>query len=649
MENLVTLLIVLPFIMAILMAAIKNTKVRAAVTYTCAAILAVLSVTTACTWLITQNGEAATFTLPMTEVWDKVILAGDFFLMGLVIYLSFKYKKGIISLLSIIQTLFVAGLEIFEEPLGIELTECAPMRFDWLTFVMVLIIGIIGVAIGIYAVGYLHSYHHYHMKHVTDRRGYFFAIMFVFYGAMFGLVTSQSLIWIYFFWEITSVCSFLLIGYTREQQAIDNSFKALWMNLLGGCGIAVAIGYAMLFENSVNLYDVINAAVGQTSGMVLIPIAMLAFAALTKSAQLPFSGWLLGAMVAPTPSSALLHSATMVKAGVYMLIRLSVAMAGNNVGTMVYLIGGITFLCASCLAISQSDGKKVLAYSTISNLGLIVACAGVATADTIWAAVFLIIYHAVSKSMLFQCVGAIENNIETRNIEKMQGLGMMYPKLGLILLMGIAAMYIAPFGMLVSKWAALKSFVAIGSPIGAFMVLIVSFGSATTMFYWTKWIVKIIGNKKVTPEVDHTKLNEYVSMFFHCVLLVLLCICFPFISKGVVGNVVINMFGESGAAMTDGTITIICVMIVTIFVVPVFSILTTRNTKRKKEVIAYMGGANAGDNVHFINSAGKPEELHVASWYMEDVFSEKKLLGPSIGAGLLVLLVCLALILGGAA
>lgn len=132
---------------------------------------------------------------------------------------------------------------------------------------------------------------------------------------------------------------------------------------------------------------------------VIIPVILLAFAGLTKSAQFPFSKWLLGAMVAPTPSSALLHSATMVKAGVYLLLRLAPVMAGNGAGIMVSLIGGITFFVASVLAITQSDGKSVLAYSTISNLGLITACAGVGVAQTVWAGALLMIFHAVSKSL----------------------------------------------------------------------------------------------------------------------------------------------------------------------------------------------------------------------------------------------------------
>ena len=183
-----------------------------------------------------------------------------------------------------------------------------------------------------------------------------------------------------------------------------------------------------------------------------LPLMCLALAGMTKSAQLPFSTWLLGAMVAPTPSSALLHSATMVKAGVYLLIRLSPALEGNMVGLIVSSIGGFTFIMASMMAIAQNDAKKVLAFSTISNLGLIVGCTGIGAEETVWAAVFLMIFHSASKSMLFQSVGAAENTLGSRDIEDMHGLIIRVPKLAYIMGIGIAGMYLAPFGMLISKW-----------------------------------------------------------------------------------------------------------------------------------------------------------------------------------------------------
>lgn len=162
------------------------------------------------------------------------------------------------------------------------------------------------------------DYHHHHGNEVKDRRGFFFAIMYVFIGEIFGLVLSNNLIWLYFFWEVTSVCSFLLIGYTRSAEAITNCFKALWMNLLGGLGMAVGIVMLGVNHSVTSLQGILE----QDKSLIVLPIICLSFGALTKSAQLPFSRWLLGAMVAPTPSSALLHSATMVKAGVYTSIFL---------------------------------------------------------------------------------------------------------------------------------------------------------------------------------------------------------------------------------------------------------------------------------------------------------------------------------------
>lgn len=639
MENIVALLIFLPFIIAVFLSLITNDRIRGIFVYCGGAVISILALYVAISWFV--HGEIETFNLPAMDFLHYFILAGDFFLMFLIIWLSFKHHKAIISLLSIVQTLMVAWIELF----GPEVTECEAIRIDWLTFIMILIIGIVGVLIGVYAVGYMRGYHIHH-KEFQDRRNFFFAVIFIFYGAMFGLVTCMNLIWIDFFWEITSVCSFLLIGYTKTDEAVNNSFRALWMNLLGGLGIAVAIFYAAYAQGTVNLYDIVANAINQPSGLAagaLIPIAMLAFAALTKSAQFPFSGWLLGAMVAPTPSSALLHSATMVKAGVYMLLRISIAMNGNTVGQMVSIVGGFTFFAASLLAISQSDGKKVLAYSTISNLGLITGCAGIGCQETIWAATFLIIFHAVSKSTLFQCVGAIENTTGSRDIEDMQGLAMKLPKLAFILMVGIAGMFLAPFGMLVSKWAALKAFVDAPNTL---MVLFIVFGSSSTMFYWTKWMAKILGQNQVEVK-DVTQRNEYVSMFFHASMIVLLCICFPFISKYVIEPFMNQMFGNTMPVITEGNIMIMIIMVCAVFIIPLINYILVKNVK-EKHVIAYMGGANVGDNKHFVDSLGDEKELQVSNWYMTNWFGEKKLFMPSVIFSSLVIVILLCVVIGGA-
>jgi len=147
-------------------------------------------------------------------------------------------------------------------------------------------------------------------------------------------------------------------------------------------------------------------------------------------------------MVAPTPSSALLHSATMVKAGVYLLIRLAPLLAGTTIGKVIALLGAVTFLASSIIAISKSDAKKILAYSTISNLGLIVTCAAIGTQESLWAAILLLIFHSISKSLLFLTGGSVEHQIGSRNVEDMDILLQVSRRLSVYMIVGIAGMFL---------------------------------------------------------------------------------------------------------------------------------------------------------------------------------------------------------------
>ena len=442
-------LICFPFVVSILMYTIRVNKIRNIITYISAGIIMAVVGLFAVQWIAGGCREMELYY--HTHIIDMIMLAAVWLLMFLVTYLSFKHKRKIISLLSIIPTLMITYLELY----GPQQAEIAHVHVDRLSVLMCIIIGIIGSLIVIYSVGYMHGYHHHHTE-FQDRRYYFFMLLFVFLGAMFGFVLSDSLLWIDLFWEMTSICSFLLIGYTKTEEAIANSFRALWMNLLGGAALVVAICYAGYTTGNLSLSNLVElGALGDAKAV--IPVTLIAVAALTKAAQMPFSKWLMGAMVAPTPSSALLHSATMVKAGIYILFRLAPAMSGTTTGLLISFIGGFTFFAASIMAIAQTDGKKVLALSTISNLGLMVACAGVGTAETLWAGIFLMLFHAISKSLLFQNTGATENALHSRDIEDMHGLIYRLPRLGAFMFIGIAGMFLAPFGMLISKWSALKA------------------------------------------------------------------------------------------------------------------------------------------------------------------------------------------------
>ena len=241
----------------------------------------------------------------------------------------------------------------------------------------------------------------------------------------------------------------LAYWFTKTEEAIRNSFRQIIMNLLGGIAFLAALFFLVIEFNCIDFMDFI--VFGTVApALVVFPLMCLSLAGITKAAQMPFHTWLLGAMVAPTPTSALLHSSTMVKAGVFLLIKCAPIYAVSFAPSiMVILIGGLTFLLCSMLAISQSNGKRVLAYSTIANLGLITACAGVGTAEAIWAAIFLVIFHAVAKSLLFLCVGTAEHHIASRDIEDMDLLFMKMPRLARMMMVAIMIMFVAPFGMLI--------------------------------------------------------------------------------------------------------------------------------------------------------------------------------------------------------
>ena len=625
----IPLLIGIPAALAVLFQIIRNEKVRGYIVYAGAGIIMLTTVIFIGTWI--GDGAQTWMFYPETEMIDHLMTVGDVFLMCLIIYLSVKHGKVLPIILSVAQTALVIYTEFTAE-----VAEGPHMMVDWLTILMCVIIAFIGGFICIYTVGYMKGYHHHH-KEVKDRQPFFFSMLFLFLAAMFGLVLSQNLVWIYFFWEITSVISFLMIGYTQSDEAVNNSFCALWMNLLGGLGFAVAIALMAQLHGTLQLLEVVNIG-------ALLPLMCLSLAGMTKSAQLPFSTWLLGAMVAPTPSSALLHSATMVKAGVYLLIRISPALEGNLVGIIVSSIGGFTFIMASMMAIAQNDAKKVLAFSTISNLGLIVACSGIGVEETVWAAVFLMVFHAVSKSMLFQSVGATENTLGSRDIEDMHGLIIRVPKLAYIMGIGIAGMYLAPFGMLISKWLALKAFVDSGNVI---LVLCIAYGSATTMFYWTKWLAKLLCYHIPRDTVkDVTRKDEYISMSFHAIVMLLLCLFLPVVAITVVNPIVRELFGNTHDVLSMSVLTTMAIMLVSIFIVPVVMFFISRRSHRELVPI-YMNGVNEGDNRFFTNSFGGKDHLYLSNWYLRFEFGRRHLRIPSIIVATAVLVVGFCLVIGG--
>jgi len=634
--NAITVLILFPLVAALFIFLVRNDMARNMIVRISAIITAVLTLVVVCLYF----KEGITFTYQNEKAIDYIIALIEVSVASYIIFAGIKNKKYIVSIFAVIQTPLMLWFEFIGKQ-GIEIET--GIVLDKLSAIMVLIIGIVGSLICVYSVGYMKWYHVDHAKY-KERKSFFFAILFLFLSAMFGIVLSNNLTWIYFCWELTTLCSFLLIGYTKSKEAINNSFRALAINLGGGLAFAIAIVMIGLNFNTLELSVLIHM---KPEVMVLFPAFLLSIAALTKSAQLPFSSWLLGAMVAPTPSSALLHSATMVKAGVYLIIRLAPLLGDTSVGKIVTLVGGITFLACTLMAISQSDAKKILAYSTMANLGLIVICASIGTQESLWAAILLIIFHSVSKSLLFISVGSIEHQIGSRNVEDMDVLQNVSRKLSLYMMIGIAGMFLAPFGMLISKWVAMKAFIDSNN---IYIVIILAYGSSATLFYWAKWMGKLVSNANAKDQVKNIfHLDEEVPILIHAVLVVVSCFTFPLISKYALVPYLSDLFGNTSLIPIGTSDVKIMLYMLSMFIILPISFISLYKKDKRRIVPIYMAGENTGDNETFHGSLGVTRKVELRNWYMDSYFGVKRLTFWSNIISIGVLCVGVILLIGGLA
>ena len=509
---------------------------------------------------------------------------------------------------------------------------------DELSLVMALIIGLVGTLIAVYAVSYMRDYHA-HEKEVRDgRRGFFFTV-FLFLGGMFGLVFANNLAWLFFAWEITTLCSFLLIGYSRTEEATRNAFRALGLNLVGGLGFAAAILFVTLADgegHTLGLHELIELG----PALALVPALLISFAGLAKSAQMPFSSWLLGAMVAPTPVSALLHSSTMVKAGVFVIIKFAPVFEGTAGGFLIALVGALTFVITSLMAVTQSNAKRVLAYSTIANLGLIVMCAGVGTSETVWAAILLMIFHAVAKALLFLGTGSIEHQIGSRDIEDMEGLVVRRPGLSVLMLIGILGMFLAPFGMLISKYAALRALLdAQGIPGGgAFLALVLAFGSAPTLFFWSKWMGKLVAAPRMeTEKGGRLPKDEWLALGALGVFTFFACVLFLPMANFAVDPYVVRQYGITGSLEMDTLLSMIFMMVL-LFALPFLYLLIP---DKSRYAPGYLAGANVEGSGRFHAAMGKVRTVESRNYYLTTFLKEGALHRWAVGLSTVLLLVLL--------
>jgi ech hydrogenase subunit A len=564
-------------------------------------------------------------------------------LIGLyVAFLGLRKKRAI--------TFIIALIHIALATLDLRYTSTIEadrlLVIDQMSVIMVLIIGIVGGLIIFDATGYMRAYHEEHPE-VKDRRRFVALIMLSFLGAMYGIVLTNDLRLTLVFWEATTLASYLLIGYAGDAESERNAFRALNLNMIGGISFTVAIILLAINARTVELDRLVEIAKDGGVAFVIASAALLALAGVVKSAQLPFTSWLLGAMVAPTPVSALLHSSTMVKAGVFLLLRLAPALTGTVVGYLIAFIGILTFIAGSFAAISRRNAKRVLALSTVSNLGLIVTCAGIGTYQLVWVGLFLIIFHAVAKALLFLAVGTASVGTGSLDIEDMGGLIMSMPRVAFLLIVGIAAMFVAPFGMLISKWAAMEAFINMNSIVSPLMIVLLAFGSSTTVFFWAKWLGVLIRMNNPNAQrgllEGHITKAELIAEYTLAFIAIIVCATFPLISHFVVEPYLLGSFGMSfGIDRSNAIITVL--MVVMIVAVPGLLIAITHRGKKTLSS-AYMSGRPSTPDLAFAGSMGKTRNLETRSYYFEKLFREDRILSIGTWVGLLLVITTIGTVL----
>lgn len=346
------------------------------------------------------------------------------------------YPAVVVALLTALLPRVIAGERVVERISWVPgLNVSLSLALDGLSLLFALIIAGIGAVVLIYGGGYLGGHRDL---------GKFFASILAFMASMVGVVLSDNLLALFVFWELTSLTSYLLIGFDHHrEQARKAALQALLVT--GGGGLALLAGVVLLagaggsWEISALLAGAGAVQAHPAYGAVLVLVLLGAF---TKSAQFPFHFWLPNAMEAPTPVSAYLHSATMVKAGVYLLARLAPVLGGTELWTgLVTGFGGLTMVVGALMALSRRDLKQLLAYTTVSSLGLLTLLLGLDTRGAAVAMVAFLLVHALYKGALFLVAGAVDHGTGTRDVTELGGLRGVMPVT--FLAAGLAALSMA--------------------------------------------------------------------------------------------------------------------------------------------------------------------------------------------------------------
>ena len=361
------------------------------------------------------------------------------------------------------------------------------LRMDAMSVVMVALVSGIGLLVCTYAVGYFS-----HPKPGTARLA---GLLTLFAGAMLGVVLSDHLLALFVFWELTSITSYLLIGNDDENpKARDSALMAVLITGAGGLALLAGI---ILLGQSAGTYlisELVEASIGG-GGIITAAVILILLGAMTKSAQIPFAGWLPGAMVAPTPISTYLHAATMVKAGVYLVARLSPVLAETGTWrNLILVVSSITMIVGGWRALRQHDLKLLLAYGTVSQLGFMMLLFGMGEYELAQAGITVLLAHGAFKAALFMVVGIVDHQAGTRDIRALHGFGRSWwPVLAVAAVSAASMAGLPPLLGFIAKEKGIDG--ALHGEFAGATALVVVFvvGSILTFAYSARFVLGVFG------------------------------------------------------------------------------------------------------------------------------------------------------------
>lgn len=401
--------------------------------------------------------------------------------------------------------------------LGIDLS----FRLDALGLLFSLLITGIGTLIFIYAYYYLSP------KNSLSK---LYLLLMLFMAAMLGISLSNNLIILLVFWELTSISSFLLVGYWSNYQAAQRGSR-MALTITGMGGLAMLGGFVLLgqISGTYELDQILTMTDQIQSHALFVPsLLLILLGAFTKSAQFPFHFWLPNAMAAPTPVSAYLHSATMVKAGIFLLARLLPIFAGAALyHNLVTFVGLFTLCIAAFFAIFKEDLKGLLAYSTISHLGLIVCLLGIGSPLAVAAAIFHIINHATFKAALFMIAGIIDHESGTRDLRKLSGLWQLLPFTGTLTMITAASMAGVPlFNGFLSKEMFFTELLAnLSGPVVVISAIVATLAGIFAVAYSVRLVHGVFFDGPIGKDVPNKDAHEPpMGMRAPALILAILCI-----------------------------------------------------------------------------------------------------------------------------